>query len=444
MVDSVAALPPGFRIVDANGTPVPGAKIYFYAAGTTTPYTVYSDSSLSTSLGAVVYTDSGGRPVASEGSSTGVTVYVGTSAYKIIVLDADDDTVIPALDNLKGALNTSTFLTTGSTSTLTIPVISKTANYTILAADNSKLIQGNATGGNFTLTLTAAATLGDGWSCEVRNSGTSGQVILAASEAIAFEGGSFTYRALEIGEAMAIRCDGTAFKVVSHTAPLMASRGPSVIQIVDRVTSAPSGPTPGARYIVQTGFSSYATGDIIEANSSSFNKYTPPTDCGWIAYVQDENRYYSYQDSAWVLGLDPAASDSVAGLIELAVQSEMEAATDTGRAVTPATQKYHPGHPKAWINLNGTGTIAIRASHNVASITDNGSGDYTVNFTTVFSAATYALAGMAQRSASNNDCFVCVKQGATPTASACNIGSTNAGALEDAPIVCVAFLGDFA
>lgn len=39
---------------------------------------------------------------------------------------------------------------------------------------------------------------------------------------------------------------------------------------------------------------------------------------------------------------------------------------------------------RAWVNFNGTGTVAIRASGNVSSITDNGSGDYTVNITTAF------------------------------------------------------------
>ena len=40
------------------------------------------------------------------------------------------------------------------------------------------------------------------------------------------------------------------------------------------------------------------------------------------------------------------------------------------------------GSAKAWVNFNGTGTVAIRASFNVSSITDSGTGDYTVNFTT--------------------------------------------------------------
>ena len=45
---------------------------------------------------------------------------------------------------------------------------------------------------------------------------------------------------------------------------------------------------------------------------------------------------------------------------------------------------------RAWVNFNGTGTVAIRASGNVTSITDNGTGNYTVNFTTAMPDAKYA------------------------------------------------------
>ena len=45
---------------------------------------------------------------------------------------------------------------------------------------------------------------------------------------------------------------------------------------------------------------------------------------------------------------------------------------------------------RAWVNFNGTGTVAIRASGNVSSITDNGTGEYTVNFTTALVDANYA------------------------------------------------------
>ena len=46
---------------------------------------------------------------------------------------------------------------------------------------------------------------------------------------------------------------------------------------------------------------------------------------------------------------------------------------------------------RAWVNFNGTGTVAIRASYNVSSITDNGVGDYTVNFTTAIPDANYCV-----------------------------------------------------
>jgi len=45
---------------------------------------------------------------------------------------------------------------------------------------------------------------------------------------------------------------------------------------------------------------------------------------------------------------------------------------------------------RAWVNFDGTGTVAIRASGNVSSITDNGTGDYTVNFTTAMPDTNYA------------------------------------------------------
>lgn len=49
------------------------------------------------------------------------------------------------------------------------------------------------------------------------------------------------------------------------------------------------------------------------------------------------------------------------------------------------------GSAKAWVNFNGESTVAIRTSFNVSSITDNGTGDYTVNFTAAFADANYSL-----------------------------------------------------
>lgn len=48
---------------------------------------------------------------------------------------------------------------------------------------------------------------------------------------------------------------------------------------------------------------------------------------------------------------------------------------------------------RAWVNFNGQGTVAIRSSGNVSSITDNGTGDYTINFTNAMPDANYAVVG---------------------------------------------------
>ena len=58
---------------------------------------------------------------------------------------------------------------------------------------------------------------------------------------------------------------------------------------------------------------------------------------------------------------------------------------------------------RAWVNFNGTGTVAIRASGNVSSITDNGVGDYTVNFTTAIQDDSYVVNSSCAESSSAGD-----------------------------------------
>lgn len=75
----------------------------------------------------------------------------------------------------------------------------------------------------------------------------------------------------------------------------------------------------------------------------------------------------------------------VASTPTVAAQSDMETPSSNTLMCTPLGIKWHPGVPKAWVAFTGTGTVTIRSSHNVTSITDNGTGDYTVNLTTAFS-----------------------------------------------------------
>jgi hypothetical protein len=73
--------------------------------------------------------------------------------------------------------------------------------------------------------------------------------------------------------------------------------------------------------------------------------------------------------------------------------SELRAATVSNLAGTGPVTLTGQYAAKAWVNFNGTGTVAIRESGNVSSITDNAAGDYTVNFTTAMLDGNYSVSG---------------------------------------------------
>lgn len=77
---------------------------------------------------------------------------------------------------------------------------------------------------------------------------------------------------------------------------------------------------------------------------------------------------------------------------------------------------------RAWVNFNGTGVVAIRASGNVTSITDNGTGDYTVNFTTAMPDRNYAVTVGNGR---NDSAYVTLGSTTTPTTSAYRLTTWN-------------------
>lgn len=95
---------------------------------------------------------------------------------------------------------------------------------------------------------------------------------------------------------------------------------------------------------------------------------------------------------------------------------------------------------RAWVNFNGTGTVAIRASGNVSSITDNGTGQYTANFTTAmpdvnYEANTNATNGTGV-AVDDQRCFTSTPSGSYTTASF-KVGVLNAAnsAFQDASVV---------
>jgi hypothetical protein len=78
---------------------------------------------------------------------------------------------------------------------------------------------------------------------------------------------------------------------------------------------------------------------------------------------------------------------------------------------------------RAWVNFNGTGTVAIRGSGNVSSITDGGVGLYTINFTTAMADANYAVPMSAEGSGSSGPLIAAPTISGTYTTSAVNINT---------------------
>ena len=100
---------------------------------------------------------------------------------------------------------------------------------------------------------------------------------------------------------------------------------------------------------------------------------------------------------------------------------------------------------KAWVNFNGTGTVAIRAAGNVSSITDNGTGDYTVNFTTAFADANYSVTALTTTTTALTATSVCeIYNIGTPSISTTSVRITtsfvntaNNRTPDDKVVVCV-------
>ena len=155
------------------------------------------------------------------------------------------------------------------------------------------------------------------------------------------------------------------------------------------------------------------------ATFTSLNTHTIPGSTGTLALISDI----------------PAAAS----------QAEMEAASSTSVSVTPGRTKYHPGVAKAWVIFSASSTID--ASYNVSSITDNGVGDFTINFTTAFSSGNYGVSCMtgADTNAAQNARVMAT--GATPTTSAFRIivgyvDSSGLIVLNDNGFISCSFFGD--
>ena len=139
--------------------------------------------------------------------------------------------------------------------------------------------------------------------------------------------------------------------------------------------------------------------------------------------------------------------DKITGATGTASGAPITLSGDTATLGTGATfSGTFSGDPdkktcKAWINFNGTGTVAIRDSFNVASLTDNGTGDYTITFSQAFSNINYCYAGCA----GNDDHFISSRNYGSfpPTTTTSRMASVqyNGGGKSDDNLISVIYFG---
>lgn len=390
MTDSVAVFPPGYRLTDnSTGAPLSGAVIRFFDAGTTNPKTVYSDGNLTTSLGTTVTTDSLGYPT-SDGTARTM-IYVGTEAYKIEI-ETSGGVTIASHDNVKGAVE---IVDVGDLSvTSTRPVLTKSLNYTVLAADQNTYFRSNCSGGDVTFTLPSAATVGDGWLVTVQHAGSANETFIATVSSQTLSDGALSYGTSMVlthqGEEVTLVSDGGNWNVFSHTVALFKT-GSLNLLVADRLSTPPGSPAAGSLYILTSSptgaWSSFAEHDVVFYTGAAWVRIAPGE--GWTAWVADEDLRYTFTGSTWQAA---RATTALSGIVELATNAETVTATDTARVAPLSAMRYHPGIAKALGYVTySSGTPTLQSgSVNITSITDTSLGVLTVTIADDFADTNYA------------------------------------------------------
>lgn len=177
-----------------------------------------------------------------------------------------------------------------------------------------------------------------------------------------------------------------------------------------------------------------AAGDVAE--------FVRVSGSNWKCVVYQRANGTILNGSAYATAAQGAKADTA---LQSGSQAEIESET-SGKGMDGANAKYHPAMPKAWVNFDGTGTVAIRASYNVSSITDNGTGNYTVNLTTAMSSANYCVVANSTVGTSISAPGWAAKVGNLTTSSfkilTANEGSSTTSP-DDSAIVTAMVMGDF-
>lgn len=170
--------------------------------------------------------------------------------------------------------------------------------------------------------------------------------------------------------------------------------------------------------------------DIYGTGQSTINTYSTSTNLGATLYIRDSGTSL-YNGGAVMFGCNQGAWGAIKGWLENGDNNTTGGISVYTRATTGASTLteqvrvtpnglfgFNSGFGsmataygcRAWVNFNGNGTVAIRASGNVSSITDNGVGDYTVNFTNSMPDANYTVVALGMAALGDNSTLRGIEQ----------------------------------
>jgi hypothetical protein len=184
---------------------------------------------------------------------------------------------------------------------------------------------------------------------------------------------------------------GVATNLTGTAAGLTAGNVTTNANLTGPVTSSGNATSLAADFVIPTVITVPNTGLHLLDTDASHDLIIKPgsnitADRTLTVTTGDSNRTLTFSGNLNVTG-DAEVQGINTGDNLFADQSSQETGTSTTAVITPSVQQYHQSACKGWVNFNGTGTIAVRGSYNVTSLTDGGVGVYTINWATDFSSA---------------------------------------------------------
>ncbi len=467
------------QFINASGVPYSGAKLFYYAAGSTTKQNTYTTSVGNVANSNPIVLDSAGR------TPYGVWFTAGLTYKEVLAPSTDTDppgSPIFTEDNLSGVNDTSVAVSQWAASSLT-PTYISTTSFSVPGDQTTELhvgrrLQFSVTAGTvygrisvsaYTTLTTITVVMDSGQTLDSGLNSFNWSILTATNPAIPRLSTTDLTNVDVMGLSGTQTASGTktfsgnnthsgnnAFSganshsgVETHSNNIVMSAAPVLYAAVSVAANATTSNIWVSNYVNLTGsivtFTDFADAPQAGAEVTLFcnvahvftNNANLTIDGGvnYTAAAGDRIRVRALTTSTFQL--------EIVRIAPFAIQATMEAGTDNRAIVTPAYFQYHPSAPKAWVVFNGTGTVAILASYNVSSITDNGVGIYTVNFTNSFSSANYCCVGMAEDNNGAGAAIVTRWNGDTKAAAAYQLRVIDdPGSLVDSALINCAFFGD--